>query len=363
MSAYNGGNERHRQLHTRKKERNKGLIALLIVLLLLAAGLAALTVVYMRYYNLSNYVSDTQVMRDLTEDTAIRAMSTDISGGIEDVVNAVLGGDNGDGGTAAAAQDKDVYNLLLVGVDRRDKSWTGNSDAMILISVNRKQKKIHMISFMRDLYADIPGYGVSKLNAACARGGCPLLVTTIEENYGVPIDNYVSVDFAGLIGLIDAIGGVQLEVTDEEADYANGLIRDMASLIGDDPEPHYFSGGGTCLCDGYQATAYSRLRFVGNNDYERTERQRTVMTKIMGRIRNMGITEFGEFAVKVLPTLTHNSSAATLLSLLVQVPQILRYESDEDRVPYDGLFSSENEILIPDMEATKARLLETIYGS
>jgi LCP family protein required for cell wall assembly len=220
-----------------------------------------------------------------------------------------------------------------------------------------------MISFMRDLYADIPGYCVSKLNAACVRGGCPLLVTTIEENYGVPIDNYVSVDFAGLIGLIDAIGGVQLEVTDEEADYANGLIRDMASLIGDDPEPHYFSGGGTCLCDGYQATAYSRLRFVGNNDYERTERQRTVMTKIMGRIRNMGITEFGEFAVKVLPTLTHNISAATLLSLLVQVPQILRYESDEDRVPYDGLFSSENEILIPDMEATKARLLETIYGS
>ena len=115
------------------------------MLLLLAAGLAALAVVYMRYYNLSNYVSDTQVMRDLTEDTAIRAMSTDISGGIEDVVNAVLGGDGTAGGTAAAAQDKDVYNLLLVGVDRRDKSWTGNSDAMILISVNRKQKKIQAL--------------------------------------------------------------------------------------------------------------------------------------------------------------------------------------------------------------------------
>ena len=139
-------------------------------------------------------------------------------------------------------------------------------------------------------------------------------------------------------------------------------ILDLADIVGEDPEPHLFAGGGVYLCDGFQATAYSRLRFVGNNDYERTERQRTVITGLLDKVRNMSMTQLGDLAMKILPEMTHNISAGQVLGLILQLPSILRYDMDQDRVPYDGLYTSQNEILVPDMEETKQRLHETIYG-
>ena len=254
-----------------------------------------------------------------------------------------------------------IYNLLLVGVDRRDASWNGNSDSIILLSVDKNTETIHMISFMRDLYADIPGYGVKKLNAACAIGGCPLLVDTIEENYKVGINNYVSLDYNGMIALIDALGGVEIEVSDSEAELANGLITDMAGLRGESPDGHYFYGAGTYLADGYQATAYSRVRFTGNSDYERTERQRNVMTQILTKVKNMNAKELGKFALKVLPNLNYDIDGATMLLLIPQIPVFATYEIEQSRVPYDGLYYSDNEILMPDMEETIRLLQETVY--
>ena len=350
----------HDQLKTKKKKKHKGLIVLLVVLLVLAAALGAFAIWFVRLYSLTRYVSDLQVARDLSERNTASVASAELSGEQAEMIRASVGGSGS--GDVILPVNKDIYNLLLVGVDRRDSSWAGNSDSMILVSVNNKKKIVHMISFMRDLYADIPGYGVGKLNAACAHGGCPLLVQTIEENYGVNIDNYVSVDFAGLIHIIDAMGGVQIELTDEEAEWANAYILDLADIVGEDPEPHLFAGGGVYLCDGFQATAYSRLRFVGNNDYERTERQRTVITGLLDKVRNMSMTQLGDLAMKILPEMTHNISAGQVLGLILQLPSILRYDMDQDRVPYDGLYTSQNEILVPDMEETKRRLHETIYG-
>ena len=203
----------HDQLKTKKKKKHKGLIVLLVVLLVLAAALGAFAIWFVRLYSLTRYVSDLQVARDLSERNTASVASGELSGEQAEMIRASVGGSGS--GDVILPVNKDIYNLLLVGVDRRDSSWAGNSDSMILVSVNNKNKIVHMISFMRDLYADIPGYGVGKLNAACAHGGCPLLVQTIEENYGVNIDNYVSVDFAGLIHIIDAMGGVQIELTDE----------------------------------------------------------------------------------------------------------------------------------------------------
>jgi hypothetical protein len=152
------------------------------------------------------------------------------------------------------------------------------------------------------------------------------------------------------------------ELTDEEAEWANAYILDLADIVGEDPEPHLFAGGGVYLCDGFQATAYSRLRFVGNNDYERTERQRTVITGLLDKVRNMSVPQLGDLATKILPEMTHNISAGQVLGLILQLPSILRYDMDQDRVPYEGLYTSQNEILVPDMEETKRRLHETIYG-
>lgn len=80
---------------------------------------------------------------------------------------------------------KDTYNILLLGVDRRDESWEGNSDVILLVTVNKEKKTVYLTSFLRDLYADIPGVGVRKLNAACANGGPELTVQTLEDNYQI----------------------------------------------------------------------------------------------------------------------------------------------------------------------------------
>ena len=214
MPDHKYSQKNHDQLKTKKKKKHKGLIVLLVVLLVLAAALGAFAIWFVRLYSLTRYVSDLQVARDLSERNTASVASAELSGEQAEMIRASVGGSGS--GDVILPVNKDIYNLLLVGVDRRDSSWAGNSDSMILVSVNNKKKIVHMISFMRDLYADIPGYGVGKLNAACAHGGCPLLVQTIEENYGVNIDNYVSVDFAGLIHIIDAMGGVQIELTDED---------------------------------------------------------------------------------------------------------------------------------------------------
>ena len=240
MAKYEYGKDKVRG--TGRRGSLKAAIALLVIL---AVVVAAVGVLFSRYYGLSNYMKDSDLLRTL---------------GIE--------GDMDDSDLDLPS-NKDVYNLLLVGVDRRDTSWSGNSDSMILMSVNKKQKTIHMISFMRDLYADIEGYGTRKLNAACAIGGCPLLVRTIEANYKVNIDNYAAVDFASMIQIVDMVGGVTIDVTDEEIEVANGYISDMANTMGVDPSPHYFTSAGTVNADGFQAVGFSRIRYVGNSDYQR----------------------------------------------------------------------------------------------
>ena len=104
--------------------------------------------------------------------------------------------------------DDDIYNVLLVGVDRQDKTWNGNSDAMILVSINKAKNHVSMISLMRDTYVDIDGVGYAKLNAAYAYGAGPLLCQTVTDTFRVQVDRYVAVDFWSLVDIIDIIGGV-----------------------------------------------------------------------------------------------------------------------------------------------------------
>ena len=257
----------------------------------------------------------------------------------------------------------DVYNVLLIGVDRRDTSWNGNSDTMILLSVNRVNKKVTVMSFMRDLYAVIEGHGVKKLNAACAIGGPSLLISTLKSNYGVDVNNYACVDFNSMIDIIDALGGIELDISDAEADSANGSIREMAALRGEDPESHYFSGGGTYTCDGLRTVAYARIRKVGNNDYERTQRQRDIVAKIAKKITSLDKDQLAVFITTAFSIVSHDFSSADMLSLAAWAPEILTYERNESRVPYDGMYYTQSEILTPDQPATNDKIHEELYGA
>lgn len=265
----------------------------------------------------------------------------------------------------SAEENLEPYQILLIGVDRRDDSWEGNSDVMILLTINDLKREISMISLMRDTYVDIPGIGMEKLNAANANGGPELLLETVRQNYDVPVDRYISVDFDNLIDIVDAVGGVELTISDAEAENANVGIRYLCGLKGISPEAYYFPCGGTYLCNGMQTVNYARIRYVGNADYERTERQRTVLTKLAEKLEEMDSAELLAFAVKMLPFVTHNISLDEIIALITRLPEIKDYELVQDRVPYDGLFTAAYmnglDVLVPEWDATLEKLKETIY--
>lgn len=306
------------------------------------------------YYSKMNYVADKDVK--MTTDAGEESGLSDneekeLQEEVEKIAPDVKLPDN-----------KSVYNVLLVGVDRRDSSWSGNSDSMILLSINEEKKQILMMSFMRDLYADIPGIGVRKLNAAHANGGGPLLVQTIEENYKVNIDGYASVDFSAMIKIVDIIGGVDITVSDAEADVANDYITEMCKLNGVDASSHLLRSGGDLHLDGYQAVGYARIRYVGNSDYQRTERQRAVLTQIIGKSKDMNLSQIQEAANAVLPNVTHNIKQSTVLSLITKAPALSNYKIQTSRVPYDSMFTTKKEILVPDFAQTLPKIHEEIYG-
>ena len=268
--------------------------------------------------------------------------------------------------TTNIVADEDVFSLLLVGVDRRDKSWNGNSDSMMLVTINFSDKRISVVSIMRDLYVNIPDVGYRKLNNAYAVGGGPLLTKTISEAFNIELTRYASVDYENMIEIVDALGGIDLEWTDAEVTVANGYMVDMCNTLGMNSDYYILPGGGTWHCNGVQAVAYARNRYVGNSDYARTERQRYVISQIVSKIKTMSAPELAAFVTKVLPLVTHNINEADIWKLLPRVPELLTYEYVQDRIPYDGLYDviyvDSQDMLVPRWSETVQKLHNTMYG-
>ena len=245
-------------------------------------------------------------------------------------------------------QMDDTYNILLIGVDRRDRSWNGNSDTMILITLNNTKKVMYMTSFMRDLYADVPDWGIRKMNFAYAIGGGALLTKVLEQNYGVKIDNYAAVDFMGMQNIVDVMGGIDMEIEDYE-------LPAMKTVGITTAGQHHLNGE--------QALTYSRIRHYGNSDFERTNRQRDVLIALMDNARNMTFSQLIKATDAVLPNVIHNLPQRTVLLQLPKVPTYLSYELSELRIPADGTYHVVEEILIPnDINETIKDLRFTLYS-
>ena len=215
--------------HSSKKKAL--LIALAVIVVLILGAVGAVYGVTHGFYRSSNYTSDEDAMKDFTNVGEDTTAEDEVNP--EDATGEVLSDEEQQELDAKLAEfadsepvtnDGNVYNVLLVGVDRRDKSWAGNSDSMILMSLNYEKKQISMISLMRDTYVNIPGIGMRKLNAAHANGAGPLLLETVTQNYKVQVDRYVSVDFNSMIDIIDKLGGVELTLSDDEVRVANNYI-------------------------------------------------------------------------------------------------------------------------------------------
>ena len=261
-------------------------------------------------------------------------------------------------------QSANVQNILLIGIDTRaGSSWNGLSDSMILCTINNDKKTITLTSFMRDLCVNIPKYGAAKLNAAHGRGAGPLLVQTIEENFKIHIDYYATVNFYNMINIIDALGGVDIDVTDEEANVMAIYIKQMCQGIGLDPTPYYVTTTGHIHLNGMQAVAYARNRYTKGWDYKRTERQRIILTAIFAKLQRSDLGTINSFLNAALPNITTNMPGDIVMYFVNNASLYLGYGFQAGyRVPFDDIgWTSLNSMLITDLAATHNRLMSILY--
>ncbi len=260
-----------------------------------------------------------------------------------------------------------VTNVLLIGNDSREGGEDGRSDAMILLSISNETKTIHMTSLLRDMYVEIPGYEGNRLNAAYAYGGPSLLCETIEHNFGIEVNRYVLVNFQAFAALVDAVGGIDLEVTNEEVQWINAYLNEYNLLEGREMTTDYLdtSLSGEIHLNGPQALAYSRNRYIGT-DFGRTERQRKVLSAVIKKLPIAFATNQNELIEQLFPNLTTNLTQNEVFVLSMDAGKLLSYEILQTVIPAEGTYSNASirgmSVLEVDFEANKAIIQKEIYG-
>lgn len=262
-----------------------------------------------------------------------------------------------------ASSGKEVTNVLLIGQDRREGESTKRSDSIILASINRSSKKITLTSIMRDTYVPIPGHGKNRINVAYEIGGMKLLDQTIEQNLKVDIDYNAEVDFDGFIKAMTAVGNLDIELKDYEAEYLNV----NSSYGGVENYAWHLKAGMNSLTP-RQALAYSRIRYVGNSDWERTQRQRTVITTAFHKVRSSGPITMIRVASQVFPCLTTDMRKSDMIGMAMMVMLDHIDIGDNLRVPFDGTYrpmtlNSGAQVLSADLDINAEKLHAALYGS
>ncbi len=254
---------------------------------------------------------------------------------------------------------EDVVNILLIGTDVRNGTYEdrGNTDSMILLSVNTRDKNIKLTSFMRDMYVDIPGREWQRLNAAYAYGGPQLLFDTLERNFDVDVDQYVRVNFANFRKIIDKVGGVNIELTEAEARYMNKYSQKYKTKP---VEP------GMQRLDGAQALSYARCRKI-DSDFNRTGRQRKVILAAVNEIRHCNVMELNSLLNTILPMIQTNMSKRQILNLMADSVNYLNNDIETLNIPIKNSWQSATirkmSVICPNFALNKTAILAHVYST
>ncbi len=198
-------------------------------------------------------------------------------------------------------------NIALFGIDSRQDSYSrGNrSDCIIIASLNNTTKEVKLISVYRDTYVNIEGHGLDKITHAYSYGEVPLAIKTLNTNLDLNIKEFVTVNFDAVKEIVDNIGGISMNITQEEVSHISGISK-----------------AGTYNLTGEQALAYSRIRYATGGDYKRTERMRDVLTAVMNKIKTFDISRLNSFIDFVLPKIYTNISASDVFSMIPSLTSI-----------------------------------------
>ena len=253
------------------------------------------------------------------------------------------------------------FNILLLGTDERSEKFSvdARSDCTMLLSLNLKDHTAHLVSLERGIGVPIEGHEDDWLTHVFRYGGANLMLKTVEKQFDVDVDRYVRVNFYAFAEIIDAIGGVDITLTDVEAQALNGEIYTNATT------KHPVHAGLNHL-DGYDALQYARQRFI-DDDWHRVQRQRTVLQAALEQTKHVNLIQIDNLMDKVLPVVQTNLTKKEINSLLPQVPFFLGVKLQQMTLPLPGTFGNKltldgRSLMLVDFAENAKLLHEFIYG-
>ena len=292
-----------------------------------------------------------QVLGKIHYTQPVADFGTRLSGFVSNLASEGFGTESGlIGGTGSG-----IVNILLIGQDRREGEETARSDSMILCTYHRKTGNVTMTSFLRDLYVPIPGHHNNRINAAYSEGGAALLDRTLRENFDLHIDGNVEVDFSQFSQIIDLLGGVQLELREDEAAEIN---KETGSSL----------TAGLQTLNGQQALTYARIRKLdADGDFSRTSRQRKLMNALMSSYRNIKWKDLLPLIDELLPLISTDMNYGKLVLLAMEIlPKLSGTQITSQRIPADGTFTDEKidgmAVLSADLDANRELLRKTLLN-
>jgi len=242
--------------------------------------------------------------------------------------------------------DENITNIMLVGQAAREGETHLISDTMILVSINREQKTLTLTSLMRDMCLVWPKYidtngkehsGNNRINMAYNMGyhwtgnkqdSMDLLESIVQHNFGVPVDRTIEIDFQIFMDIVDLLGRVEIDISEEEYAY----MLENANWM-EDCGVH---PGVNKLC-GYHALCYARIRKIGHGDYDRTERQRKVITSLIGNLKEMNILQIHNLFTQILPKITTDMTNQEITNYAFEfIPMLKDLKIQSQRIPFEG---------------------------
>ncbi len=226
-------------------------------------------------------------------------------------------------------EEAGIHNYFLAAQDSALNTVT-NTDSMMILTVDEKTNAIKLTSLMRDIDVEIPGHSNAKLNSVMSKGGINLMYEVIALNFDIELEGYFLVNFNSFEKIVDELGGVEITLTQKEADYLN-----VNNYISDPSNRNVVAG--TQTMNGNQVVGYCRVRHVGNNDFERTQRQRNVLSAIYAKFKDKGLTKILGLADEVFPYLKTDLTKDEIIGLATDiVTKGLGKSIGQLRLPVDG---------------------------
>lgn len=319
---------------SRQKKRKRMTTAVILRRLVLAAVLL-IAAFFVSYYTLIDALTADIVRTEIVTDTVVAPSAS--------VAHIDVRGDT-----------STVKNVLLLGIDDDGESGS-RSDTIMIASVDTRNDTVKLCSILRDNYVSIPGRNDNRINAAYAFGGAELALQTIEANFRVDIDYYVSVNMEAMRHIVDAVGGVTITITEAEAKQINRYSWSSAPAV----------SAGEMQLDGKQAVSYAQIRKI-DSDFGRTSRQRVLINAIAAKCKTMSLGKLASMVSTVSPYLTTNLTSAEIASLGLKVMPALNNEIEQMSIPVEETYSNKHingmDVLVGDIEENTRLLHEFIYG-